>query len=237
PSYGAIAVSVPGTVDAWWQLHQRYGKLPWKKLFDHAIEYATDGAPVAQTVAYYINASFKRFTSADLGIEEVENFRKVWAPNGKPPAEGDVFRNPALARTLGLIAVGGRDEFYKGEIAETIERYFKRIGGWMTKADLAAHHTEWVEPRSVRYRDIDVWALPANSQGFVTLQMLAMLNEFDLGSMGFQSTAAIHHGVEAKRLAFEDRAKFYADPSFYKQPTDWLLSVDYAKQRAKLIRP
>src|SRR4051812_28490756 len=97
PAYGAIAVSVPGTVDAWWQLHQRYGKLPWKRLFDPAIEYATEGAPISQTVAYYINASFKKVTSADVGIEEIENFRKIWAPNGHPPAEGDVFRNPALA--------------------------------------------------------------------------------------------------------------------------------------------
>ena len=237
PGYGAVAVSVPGCVDAWWQLHQRYGKLPWKKLFDPAIEYATEGAPVAQTVAYYINASFKRFTTADLGIEEVENFRKVWAPNGHPPAEGDVFRNPALARTLGLIAIGGRDEFYKGEIAETIERYFKRIGGWMTKADLAAHSSEWTQPIVSNYRGVDVYGLAPNTQGLSTLQILNILETFDVQKMGFQSAALLHHAVEAKRLAFEDRARYFADPDFSKTPIEWLNSKEYARERAKLIKP
>jgi gamma-glutamyltranspeptidase/glutathione hydrolase len=237
PAYGAIAVSVPGTVDAWWQLHQRYGKLPWKRLFDPAIEYATEGAPIAQTVAYYINASFKKFTSAGVGIEEIENYRKVWAPNGHPPAEGDVFRNPALARTLGLIAVGGRDEFYQGEIAETIERYFKRIGGWMTKADLAAHTSEWTQPIVSPYRGVDVYGLAPNTQGLSTLQILNILETFDVQKMGFQSAASIHHAVEAKRLAFEDRARFFADPDFSQTPIEWLNSKDYARQRAKLIKP
>jgi len=237
PSYGAISVSVPGAVDAWATLHARYGKLPWKDLFQPAIRACEAGYPVIQNTAFYVASSQRIFNRPEAGVEDVGNFNKLWAPTGKTPREGELFRNPELGRTYRLIAEGGGRAFYEGEIADTIERYFKRVGGWMTKADLTAHHSEWVEPRSVRYRDIDVWALPANSQGFVTLQMLAMLNEFDLGSMGFQSAAAIHHGVEAKRLAFEDRAKFYADPTFYKQPTDWLLSVEYAKQRARLIRP
>jgi gamma-glutamyltranspeptidase/glutathione hydrolase len=148
-----------------------------------------------------------------------------------------VFRNPELAHTYRLIAEGGGRAFYEGEIADRIEAYFKRIGGWMTKADLAAHHTQWVEPRSIDYRGVDVWGLPPNSQGLVTLQLLNMMAEFDIKAMGFQSAQAIHHEVEAKRLAFEDRAKFYADPDFHKQPTDWLLSKDYARQRAALIRP
>jgi gamma-glutamyltranspeptidase/glutathione hydrolase len=236
PSYGAISVSVPGAVDAWWSLHQRYGKLPWKDLLQPAIRHAEEGAPIVQNTAFYLEASNRIFSNSKT-IEEIENFKKVWAADGRTPREGEVFKNPALARTYRLIAEGGGRAFYEGEIADTIERYFKRIGGWMTKADLAAHKTEWVEPRSVDYRGVDVWALPANSQGFVTLQMLAMLNEFDVKAMGFQSAAAIHHGVEAKRLAFEDRARFYADPAFYKQPTDWLLSKDYARERAKLIRP
>jgi gamma-glutamyltranspeptidase/glutathione hydrolase len=236
PSHGAVSVSVPGAVDAWWSLHQRYGKLPWKDLLQPAIRHAEEGAPVVQNTAFYLESS-NRIFSNNKAIEEVENFRKVWVADGRTPREGEVFRNPQLARTYRLIAEGGGRAFYEGEIAETIERYFKRIGGWMTKGDLAAHHSEWVEPRSVDYRGVDVWALPANSQGFVTLQMLAMLNEFDVKAMGFQSAAAIHHGVEAKRLAFEDRARFYADPAFYKQPTDWLLSKDYARERAKLIRP
>jgi gamma-glutamyltranspeptidase / glutathione hydrolase len=238
PSYGAIAVSVPGTVDAWWELHQRYGKLPWQKLFGPAITYAEEGAPVAQTVAYYINATFQRFTtSKDLGIEEIENFRKIWAPDGKPPREGDVFRNPALARTLGLIAKGGRDAFYKGEIAETIDRYFKRIGGWMTKADLAAHKSEWTQPIVSNYRGVDVYGLAPNTQGLSTLQMLNIMETFDVQKFGFQSAALIHHSVEAKRLAFEDRARYFADPEFAKTPIEWLNSKEYARERAKLIKP
>jgi gamma-glutamyltranspeptidase / glutathione hydrolase len=237
PSHGAVSVSVPGAVDAWWSLHQRYGKLAWKDLFQPAIRHAEEGAPIVQNTAFYVESSNRTFTRPESGIEEVENFKKVWAPDGKTPREGEVFRNPQLAHTYRLIAEGGGRAFYEGEIAEAIERYFKRIGGWMTRADLAAHHSEWVEPRSVNYRGVDVWALPPNSQGLVTLQMLNMMEAFDIKAMGFQSAAAIHHEVEAKRLAFEDRARFYADPAFYRQPTDWLLSKDYARERAKLIRP
>jgi gamma-glutamyltranspeptidase / glutathione hydrolase len=236
-SYGAVSVSVPGAVDAWWSLHQRYGKLPWAKLFEPAIRHAEEGAPVTQNVAYYLANSLRNFTAADAGIEEVENFRQVWAASGATPREGEVFRNPGLARTYRLIAEGGGRAFYEGEIAETIERYFKRIGGWMTRADLAAHRSEWVEPVSVNYRGVDVWGLPPNSQGVVTLQILAIMEQFDIRRMGFQSPAAIHHAVEAKRLAFEDRARYYADPAYYRQPTEWLVSKAYAAERAKLIRP
>jgi gamma-glutamyltranspeptidase/glutathione hydrolase len=236
PGVGAIAVSVPGTVDAWWELHQRYGKLPWKKLFDHVIGYAEEGEPVAQTVAYYLDISLNKFTTTP-GIEEIENFRKIWAPEGRTPVEGEVFRNPALAQTFKLIAAGGRDAFYKGEIAEVMERYFKRIGGWLTKADLAAHTSEWTQPIVSNYRGVDVYGLAPNTQGLSTLQMLNILEQFDLQKMGFQSAALIHHGVEAKRLAFEDRARYFADPQFAKTPIEWLNSKEYAKQRAKLIRP
>ncbi len=236
-SYGAVSVSVPGAVDAWWSLHQRYGKLPWKDLFQPAIRHCEEGAPTVQNTAYYVGISHRNFTKPDAGIEEVENFKALWAPNGKTPREGEVFKNPELGRTYRLIAEGGGRAFYEGEIAQGIERYFNRIGGWMTRADLAAHKTEWVEPRSINYRGVDVWGLPPNSQGFVTLQMLNIMGQFDLGAMGFQSAAAIHHGVEAKRLAFEDRARFYADPAFYNPPIDWLLSSDYARERAALIRP
>jgi len=237
PSHGAISVSVPGAVDAWWTLHQRYGKLKWKDLFAPAIGHAEQGAPITQNVAYYLDRSHASFTRPNSGIEEVENFKAVWAARGKMPVEGEVFRNPALARTYRLIAESGRDAFYEGEIAQTIERYFKRIGGWMTKADLAAHHSRWDPPHKVNYRGVDVWGLSPNSQGLATLQLLNILETFDVKAMGFQSAAAIHHAVEAKRLAFEDRARFYADPDFTKVPTEWLLSKDYARERAKLISP
>jgi gamma-glutamyltranspeptidase/glutathione hydrolase len=236
-SYGATAVSTPGAVDAWWTLHQRYGRLKWADLFAPAIDLAQGGAPVPQTIAYYLAASYRVFTRPDAGIEEIDNFRKVWAPQGRTPAEGEVFANPALAHTYRLIAEGGRDAFYQGQIAQVIDAYFKRIGGWLSKADLAAHHSQWVEPRSTNYRGVDVWALPPNSQGLSTLQILNILETFDLGSMGFQSLASLQTQIEAKRLAFEDRARYFADPDFAKAPIDWLISKDYAAQRAKLIRP
>jgi gamma-glutamyltranspeptidase/glutathione hydrolase len=237
PSHGAISVSVPGAVDAWWTLHQTYGKLPWKDLLQPAVAYASEGAPVTQNVAYYLAVAQAGFARPEAGIEETDNFKSVWAADGRTPREGDIFRNPGLAHTYRLIAEGGRDAFYEGEIADTIERYFKRIGGWMTRADLAAHHSRWDPPQKINYRGVDVWGLSPNSQGLATLQTLNILENFDLGAMGFQSAAAIHHMAEAKRLAYEDRARFYADPDFYKVPTEWLLSKAYAAQRAKLIRP
>ncbi len=237
PSFGAVSVSVPGAVAAWWELHQRYGKLPWKRLFQPAIALAAEGAPVSQNVAYYVAASYRRFTNPSSKIEEVENFKKVWAPDGKTPQEGEVFRNPGLAETYSRIAKHGRDGFYAGETAETIETYFKRIGGWMTAADLAAHKSEWTTPLVSPYRGVDVYGLAPNSQGLSTLQLLNILENFDVKAMGFQSVAAIHHGVESKRLAYEDRARWFADPDFSKTPIEWLISKDYARERAKLIKP
>jgi gamma-glutamyltranspeptidase/glutathione hydrolase len=236
-SHGAISVSVPGAVDAWGALHRRYGKLAWAELFAPAIALAEAGAPVAQTVAYYLRVSHRLFTRPDSGIEEVENFKRVWAPSGRTPAEGEMFANPALARTLRLIAEGGARAFYEGEIANGIDAYFKRIGGWLSAEDLAAHRTEWVTPRSINYRGVDVWALPPNSQGLATLQILNILGQFDMAGMGFQTTASLHHQIEAKRLAFEDRARYFADPDFARLPIDWLISKDYAAERARLIRP
>jgi gamma-glutamyltranspeptidase/glutathione hydrolase len=236
-SHGAVSVSTPGAVDAWWTLHGRYGRLKWADLFAPAIDMAKDGVPVAETIAYYLAASNRFFTRPGNGIEEVENFKKVWAPNGATPVEGDVFANPALAHTYRLIAQGGREGFYGGEAAATMDGYFKRIGGWLTKDDLAAHHSEWIEPRSTNYRGVDVWALPPNSQGLSTLQILNILERFDMKALGFQTTASLHTQAEAKRLAFEDRARYFTDPDFAKIPIDWLISKDYAAQRAALIKP
>lgn len=237
PSFGAVSVSVPGAVDAWWSLHQRYGKLPWKALLAPAAGLAREGAPVSQNVAYYLFRSLRGFTRPEAGIEEVDNFLRTWAPGGRTPEEGEVFANPDLARTYDLIAEGGREAFYEGEIAERIERYFTRIGGWMTRADLAAHRARWDPPFRTVYRGVDVYGLAPNSQGLTTLQMLNILETFDLAGMGFQSAAAIHYGAEAKRLAFEDRARYFTDPDFARIPTEWLLSRDYAAQRARMIRP
>ena len=236
PSWGAVTVSVPGAVDAWREMHERYGKLKWSELFAPAIEHAEQGHPITQNVAFYLAGSYRRFTNPASGIEEVENFKAVWAPNGKTPVEGEIFKNPRLGRTYRLIAEGGGRAFYEGEIAATIEAYFKRIGGWMTKADLAANRAVWTKVHKTGYRGVEVCALGDNTQGLATLQLLNILERFDVKAMGFQSAQAIHHAVEAKRLAYEDRARFYADQDFYKSPIDWLISKDYAAERAKLIR-
>ena len=234
PPLGAISVSVPGAVDCWWELHQRYGKLKWAELFAPAIALAEEGAPCPDIIAYYIRRAMANFARPNSGIEEVENARKVW---GAGPAAGGVYRNPDLARTYRLIAKGGRDAYYRGEIADTIDRYFKRIGGWLSKADLAAHKSEWITPYATDYRGTTVHSLGANTQGLATLQMLNILERFDLGAAGFQSPTSIHLQAEAKRLAYEDRARYYADPNFAKVPADWLVSKEYAAERAKLIRP
>lgn len=237
PSFGAISVSVPGAVQAWWDLHQRYGKLPWKDLFAPAIAQAEEGAPVTQNVAYYLASSSRRYNNPASNIEEVGNFNAVWMTDGRPPREGEVFRNPLLARTYRQIAEGGRDAYYDGPIADAIEAYFKRIGGWMTRADLKAHRSEWTTPLVSGYRGVDVYGLAPNSQGLSTLQLLNILEQFDVKAMGFQSAASIHHAVEAKRLAYEDRGRYFADPDFSRIPLEWLNSKAYAAERAKLIRP
>jgi len=238
PGLGAISVSVPGCVDAWWTLHKRYGKLPWKSLIEPAAALAEKGTPVPQAVAMLMERGMSRFLAPGSGVEETENIKKMYLTRGHAPREGEIFRNPDLARTLRAVAKGGRDAFYDGPIADTIEAYFKRIGGWMTRKDLAAHHADWVEPLSVDYRDgVSVYGMPPNSQGPTTLQMLSILKNFDLKSMGLMSPASVHYQAEAKRLAFEDRARYFADPAFAEIPIKHLLSDAYGQMRAKLIRP
>ena len=236
PPYGAVTVSVPGTVDAWWRLHQRYGKLKWAELFEPAIAYAEGGVPLSPVVAYYMNRAMANYAKQGAGIEEIANAQATYA-SGERARAGEIFRNLDLARTYRAIAAGGRDAFYEGDIARTIEAYFKRIGGWMTRADLAAHESEWSEPLATDYRGVRVHAIGANTQGLATLQMLNILERFDMKQAGFQSPLSIHLQAEAKRLAYEDRARYYADPNFSRIPTGWMVSKDYAAERAKLIRP
>jgi gamma-glutamyltranspeptidase/glutathione hydrolase len=237
PKLGAVTVSVPGAVDAWWTLHRRYGRLRWAELFEPAIALAENGVAVPEVIAHYIRANLEAFRRAGAGVEETENAMRTWAPDGASPAAGGYFRNPDLARTYRMIAEGGRDAYYEGEIARTIDAYFRRIGGWLRREDLAAHHSEWVEPEATDYRGTTVHALGANTQGIATLQMLNMIERFDISGYGFQSPLSIHIAAEAKRLAYEDRARFYADPHFSRVPVEWLISKDYAAQRAALIRP
>ena len=237
PKLGAVSVSTPGALDGWWALHQRYGKLKWAELFEPAIHYCEHGAPVPQIIGWYIKRNLAVFTKPGSGVEETANAMHTYAPGGKAPNEYDVFRNPDLGRTYRMIAQGGRDAFYDGPIAKTIDAYFKRIGGWLSAEDLRQHQAEWVEPLVTNYRGVDVYGMGANTQGLATLQMLNILEKFDLREMGFQSAASIHVQAEAKRLAYEDRARYYADPHFAQVPVAWLNSKDYAQHRAKLIRP
>jgi gamma-glutamyltranspeptidase/glutathione hydrolase len=236
PALGAIAVSTPGCLDGWWTLHQRYGKLKWAELFEPAIHYCQSGDPTPQIIGYYIKRNMAAFLRPGSGVEETANAVYTYMPGGKAPNEYDVRRNPDLAHTYGMIATGGREVFYDGPIAQTIDAYFRRIGGWLSAADLRAHHAEWDEPLVTKYRGVDVYAMPANTQGLATLQMLNILENFDLRGCGFQSMRSVHLQAEAKRLAFEDRARYYADPHFASIPIAWLNSKEYARQRAGLIR-
>jgi gamma-glutamyltranspeptidase/glutathione hydrolase len=237
PSLGAVSVSAPGALDGWWTLHQRYGKLKWAELFEPAIAACEAGDPTPQIIGYYLKRNLEFFEHAGSAIEETANAMKTYMlPGGVAPNEYDVRRNPDLARTYQMIASGGRDAFYDGPIAQTIDAYFKRIGGWLSADDLRDHHAEWVEPLVTKYRGVDVYGMPANTQGLATLQMLNIIEQFDMRGYGFQSAQALQVQIEAKRLAYEDRARYYADPHFARIPIEWLKSKEYAKERAKLIR-
>ncbi|HWD48973.1 MAG TPA: gamma-glutamyltransferase [Rhizomicrobium sp.] len=235
PAVGSLPVTVPGTVDAWFALHDKFGKLPMKDVLAPAIHYAQDGWPVTQLISVYWKGNMAAFEKNKGLIEEMDNARHTYMPNGHTPAEGEIFKNPDLAQTLTTIAAGGRDAYYKGPIAKTIDAYFKRIGGDLRYEDFANHHGEWVEPLSVNYRGYDVYELPPNSQGAAVLQMLQILKGFDLKKMGVGSPDALTAMLEAKRLAYEDLAKWYADPAFVHVPMKGLLSDAYADERRKLI--
>ncbi|AQQ69405.1 gamma-glutamyltransferase [Microbulbifer agarilyticus] len=230
PSHGPLPVSVPGAVDGWFELHEKFGKLPMQELLAPTIRYANEGFPVTQLVAYYWNRSVPK-------LEQFPGFQETYMPGGKAPQEGDLFRNPRLGDTLQKIADGGRDAFYKGDIAREIDRYMKANGGFLSYEDLAGHTSDWVEPVSTNYRGYDVWELPPNGQGIAALQILNILEAYDLKKLGRTSPEYIHLFAEAKKLAFEDRAKYYADPDFNQLPVQELISKSYAEKRRALIDP
>jgi len=235
PGYGSLSVTVPGAVDGWYALHDKFGKVPMPDLFAPAIAYAKDGHPVSQYIAALWRANMISLSNSS-DVEEFENAQKTYLINGDPPVQGQIFKNPDLARTYQTIAQGGRDAFYKGSIARTMDAYFRRIGGDLRLEDFAAHKGEWVEPISVNYRGYDVYELPPNSQGAAALEMLKIIEGYNLKAMGPGSADALHVMIEAKRLAYEDLAKYYGDPDFVKVPLKDLLSEDYAKQRRALIK-
>ena len=228
PSYGPLPVSVPGCVDGWFSLHKKFGTKPMIEILMPTIEYAESGFPVTELVAYYMLSASKRF-------KNYPNFEDTYMINGKTPVKGQIFKNPDLANTLKIIGKEGRNGFYKGIVAKTISKFLKDQGGFLDQEDLQNHKSEWVNPVSTNYRGYDVWELPPNGQGIAALQILNILEGFDIENMGFGSAEHIHHFVEAKKIAYADRAKYYADPDFNKIPTKYLISKDYAEKRRKEI--
>jgi gamma-glutamyltranspeptidase / glutathione hydrolase len=235
PGYGSLSVTVPGTVDGWFALHDKFGKLPMMDILAPAISYAKDGFPLSQYIAALWAANMTGLATSSE-VEEFENAQDTYLINGKPPAQGQIFKNPNLAKTYQAIAAGGRDAFYKGPIAKTIDTYFRRIGGDLRLEDFAAHRGEWIDPISVKYRGYDVYELPPNDQGLTVLEMLKIIEGYDLKRMGPGSADALHVMIEAKRLAYEDLAKYIGDPAFSKLPVQELLTDSYIRGRRALIK-
>src|SRR5213596_852228 len=229
PPRGFLPISVPGTVDAWAELHKKFGKLKFADDLAPAIHYAEEGFPVTELIAYYWAFGPRLYNGLPGAFLETYTLDG----KGRTPAKGDIFKNPALANTLRLIGERGRDVFYKGEIADKIDAFMQQNGGYLRKADFEKHTSTWVDPVSVNYRGYDVFELPPNGQGIAALQMLNVLESYDLRALGFNSEAALHAMIEAKKIAWADRAKYYADPAFAKVPLPGLLSKTYAVKRRK----
>ena len=232
PSHGPLPVSVPGCVDGWFELHKKFGSMDMKNILTPSINYAEKGFPLTQLISWYMQKSILNFEKN--GYSNIQD-TYITPNNGILPNEGEIFKNPYLADTYRKIAKGGRDAFYKGEIAKTIAHFIQEEGGFLSEEDLAEHYSQWVEPVSVNYRGYDVWELPPNGQGIAALQMLQILEGYDFSNIEFGSAKHLHLFTEAKKLAFEDRAKYYADMDFAKVPVKELLSDSYANERRKLI--
>ena len=237
PRFGAVAASVPGCVDGWFALHGRFGRLPMAELLSPAIGYARDGFPLTPLIAAYWRQGLRTILSlGEKGvIEEIGNARATYSRDGVTPRAGERWTNPDLARTYETLASAGRAAFYEGPIAQTLDAYMRRIGGWLRREDLAGHQGEWVAPISTHYRGYDVWQSPPNTQGFSVLQMLNLIEGFDLAAMGPGSADALHVMIEAKKIAFADRARYLADPAFSPVDLEALVSKPYADQRRALI--
>ena len=233
PYYGALSVSVPGAVAGWIALHDKFGNLTMDQILSPAIHYAENGFPLTELIAYYMERSVQRFIRAYY-----PNIKETYMePNGgKLPSEGEIFKNPLLAQTYKTIAKKGKQGFYSGKVARAIAEEVQQQGGFLTTADLSSFEVEWVDPVSINYRGYDVWELPPNGQGIAALQILKILEGYDFSKINFGSDEHIHLFTEAKKLAFEDRAKFYADMTFADIPIETLLSESYADQRRALIK-
>ena len=230
PAYGPLPVSVPGCVDGWFEMHEKFGSLNMKQILKPAINYAENGFPVSELVSYYLGISAKNFG-------KYPNFNETYLINGFSPKKGQIFKNKDLANTLKIISEKGKSGFYEGKIAKIMSDFIIDQGGFLSYEDLKNHKSDWIEPVSTNYRGYDVWELPPNGQGIAALQILNLLEKFDIKSMGFGSAEYIHHFVEAKKIAFADRAKYYADMDFNEIPVDYLISKEYADKRRDEINP
>lgn len=230
PAYGGLPVSVPGCVDGWFSMHSKYGSMSMAEILQPAIGYAEQGFPVSELIAYYMERSA-------MVLKDFPGFTNTYMPGGRTPVKGEVFSNPDLAKTLTAIASGGRDAFYSGDMAGKIVASVKAAGGYMEMEDLIGHTSTWVEPVSCDYRGYTIWELPPNGQGIAALQILNILEGYDIAAMGPSSPDYLHLFIEAKKLAFEDRARYYADPAFSDIPLNTLISKDYATSRRALINP
>ncbi len=228
PPFGPLPVTVPGAVAGWTALHKRFGNKSFEELFNNAIYYADNGFPITEVVGYYLQLSSERY-------KDYPNFKDVWMPNGEALKKGDVFVNKDLANTYKQIAKSYGESFYKGDIAQTISKFIIEQGGFLSVDDLKSYEPEWINPVSSNYRGFDVWELPPNGQGIAALQILNILEQYDIGSMGHNSAEYIHLFTEAKKLSYEDRAKYYADMNFADVPVKELISKEYALERNKLI--
>jgi len=230
PSSGIDTVTVPGAVAGWSALHKRFGKIAWKDLFQSPIFYADHGYPVPELIHGY-------WEGEDAPLAKDPESARVYLPDGKPPAIGQIFHNPDLAKALRLIAERGSDAYYKGEIAQAILKTERELGGTMTAEDLAEFQPEWVEPISIPYRGWTIYELPPNGQGMAALEMLNIMETIPADPKGPLTTPELHRRIEAMKLAYADLYRYNADPRFAKVPVKGLLSKEYARERAKEIQP
>lgn len=228
PQTGIHSITVPGCVDGWAKLHQRFGKLPWAELFQPAIYFADHGFPVTEMIG---NA----WKSEEEKLGKDENGRRIFLRDGRAPKIGEMFRDPEMAAALKLIATQGPSAFYKGAIAQAILKTSQRLGGKMTAADLAEFRSEWVEPISTDYHGWKVYELPPNGQGIAALEMLNLFSQFPMADYPPRGAGELHTQIEAQKLAYADLRKYVADPRFSKAPVEGLISMEYARERAKLI--
>ena len=229
PPRSLLAVSVPGAVDGWFEIHDRFGSMPMDQILAPTISYAKNGFPVPEVIAALWRGG------AELLRDQPGAFKETFTIDGRGPEKGEIMRNPDLGNTLNLIGQHGRDVFYRGELTRKMDAFMRENGGYLRFEDFDTHHSEWFDALTTNYRGYDVHQVGQNNQGTAVLQMLNILENFDLSELGFNSPETLHLMIESKKLAFEDRAKHYSDPDFNKLPHDRLISKEYGAQRASMI--